>query len=89
MIQRPEAHKARAACDAGKATKEATAEKRRLLAMMRCTYAGRGLHAFVIWALFWYSSQFEPQISLCKKKIHITLKYRHMHRVLHVDKIKN
>jgi hypothetical protein len=50
MIQRPEAHKARAACDAGKATKEATAEKKRLLVMMRCTYAGRGLHAFVIWA---------------------------------------
>ena len=42
MIQRPEAHKARAACDAGKATKEAAAEKKRLLAM-RCTYAGRGL----------------------------------------------
>jgi hypothetical protein len=48
MIQRPEAHKARAACDAGKPTKEAAAEKKRLPAMMRCTYAGRGLHAFVL-----------------------------------------
>ena len=47
MIQRPEAHKARAACDAGKATKEAAAEKKGLLAM-RCTYAGGGLHAFVL-----------------------------------------
>jgi alpha/beta superfamily hydrolase len=29
------------------------------------------------------------QILLCKKKIFITLKYRHIHRVLNVDEIKN
>jgi hypothetical protein len=30
-----------------------------------------------------------PQILLCKKKIPVTLKYRHMHVVLNVDEIKN
>jgi hypothetical protein len=30
-----------------------------------------------------------PQISLCKKKILITSKCRHMHGVLDIDEIKN
>jgi hypothetical protein len=34
-----------------------------------------------------FSSQIQPQISLCKKKIPITSKYRHMHGVLNVDEI--
>jgi hypothetical protein len=38
-----------------------------------------------LWPLF--SSQIQPQISLCKKKILITSKYRHMHGVLNVDEI--
>jgi hypothetical protein len=36
-----------------------------------------------------FSSQILPQISLCKNKIHITSKCRHMHGVLNVDEIKN
>jgi hypothetical protein len=34
-----------------------------------------------------FSSQIQPQIPLCKKKITITSKYRHMHEVLNVDEI--
>jgi hypothetical protein len=33
-----------------------------------------------------FSSQIQPQISLCKKKT-ITSKYRHMHVVLNIDEI--
>jgi hypothetical protein len=36
-----------------------------------------------------FSSQFLPQIPLCKKKISITSKCRHMYGVLNVDEIKN
>jgi hypothetical protein len=34
-------------------------------------------------------AKFQPQIPLCKKKILITSKCRHMHRVLNIDEIKN
>jgi hypothetical protein len=34
-----------------------------------------------------FSSQIQPQILLCKKKIPITSKYRHMYGVLNVDEI--
>jgi hypothetical protein len=34
-------------------------------------------------------AKFQPQISMCKKKIPITSKCRHMHGVLNVDEIKN
>jgi hypothetical protein len=33
--------------------------------------------------------KFHPQILLCKKKIPITSKCRHMHVVLNIDEIKN
>jgi hypothetical protein len=33
--------------------------------------------------------KFHPQISLCKKKILITSKCRHMHVVLNIDEITN
>jgi hypothetical protein len=34
-------------------------------------------------------AKFQPQIPLCKKKIPITSKCRHMYGVLNVDEIKN
>jgi hypothetical protein len=33
--------------------------------------------------------QIHPQIPLCKKKISITLKCRHIYGVLNIDEIKN